>query len=114
MNEDYSNLIKQLEEIYIFTNSEEVKAFLLSELNKDLIPILKEAPEYIYKIFDKVPIYLELHSDVEEDWDEIFIIIKSSLSVEETIKKGEELFNIWFKNITDVICNRLNYIVEPL
>ncbi|MBP9019704.1 MAG: hypothetical protein KBG04_07805 [Bacteroidales bacterium] len=105
-------LIDELERVYIYENPQEIKTFLLS--NKDLILILKEAPNYIYRVFGRVPIYLELHSDPEEDWNELFIIIKSSLSADEAINREKELFDIWFSRIVHRVGNRLNYTEEPL
>jgi len=107
-------LVEELEEIYIFVNPQKVRTFLLSESNKDLMPILKEAPEYIYRVFGRVPVYLELHHDPDELWDELFITIKTSLPAEEAIKRQKELFDIWFSNIICMVGNRLNYMEEPL
>ncbi|HRU92103.1 MAG TPA: hypothetical protein P5268_03590 [Candidatus Marinimicrobia bacterium] len=105
-------LIDELKRIYIYENPQEIKTFLL--LNKDLIPVLKEAPDYIYRVFGRVPIYLELHSDPEEGWDELFILIKSSLPAEEAINREKKLFDIWFSRIIHKVGNRLNYTEEPL
>ncbi len=105
-------LINLLEKNYNFENAQEIKPFLFS--NADLLPILIEAPSYIYQVFGRVPIYLELHSDPEEDWDELFIIIKTNLSAEESIKYEKELFDKWFCKIINKVGTRLNFTEEPL
>jgi hypothetical protein len=59
-------------------------------------------------------IYLELYSDPEEEWDELFIVIKSPYSAEEAIELEKKLFDEWFVNIIDKVNNRLNFTEEPL
>lgn len=104
--------IDYIEKIYVLENSEEIKRFLVS--NGDLIEILQAAPEHIYEIFGYVPICLELHHDPEEGWDELFIVIKSSLSPKEAIKRNIELFEKWFIHVMDSVQVKLNITEEPL
>lgn len=104
--------IKDLETIYFFENYNDIMQFLRSNL--DLVPLLVEAPIYIYHIFGGVPIYLELHSDPEENWDELFIVIKTALPAEEAVKREMQLFDLWFSNVIRKVGNRLNYTEEPL
>jgi len=105
-------LIDHLSNIYIFKNPEEIKRFLLS--NTDLIEILVSAPEHIRRIFGNVPIYLELHHDPEEDWDELFIVIKSNYPPKTAVDLENKLFDEWFIYIVDKVATRLNYTEEPL
>ncbi|HOC52433.1 MAG TPA: hypothetical protein PLW61_05805 [Caldisericia bacterium] len=105
-------IIEEFEKIYIYENPQQIKTFLIS--NTDLIPILKEAPEYIYKIFGKFPIYLEIHHDPEEGWDELFIIIKTSYTPEKAIELEKKLFDEWFVKIIHKVGNKLNFMEEPL
>jgi hypothetical protein len=80
-----------------------------------LYPILKEAKERIISIFGKgVQICLELHHDPEENWDEIFIVIKSSCSPEEGIMLENRLAEEWFLERMKETRGRLNIIEEPL
>ncbi len=106
------NFIDYLENMYIFKNPVEIKRFLAN--NNDLIDILVFAPIYIYEIFGNVPIYLELHHDLEEEWEELFIIIKTNNSPEEAFKLENELFEKWFIKILDKVEGRLNFTEEPL
>jgi hypothetical protein len=105
-------LIDILEKRYIFENTQEIISFLL--LNKDLLNVLLEAPYYIERVFGRVPLYLELHSDPEENWDELFIVIKTTLPAEEAVKREVQLFDLWFSNVIQKVGNRLNYTEEPL
>ncbi len=105
-------LIDNLEEKYIFINPEEIKAFLLS--NIDLIDILIDAPEHIRRIFGEVPIYLKLTHDPEENWDELFIVIKTSYSPEKAVEFENKLFDEWFINVIDKVNTRLSFTEEPL
>jgi hypothetical protein len=104
--------IKDLETIYFFENYNDIMQFLRSNL--DLVPLLVEAPIYIYDIFGGVPIFLEVHSDPEENWDELFIVIKTTLPAEEAVKREMQLFDIWFSHVIQKVGNRLNYTEEPL
>ncbi|MCD6238373.1 MAG: hypothetical protein J7K51_03440 [Thermotogae bacterium] len=108
----YQNIIDYIENIYIFKNSEEIKMFLMS--NDDLIQILLDAQEHIYRVFGQVPIYLELHHDPEEEWDELFIVIKTQYSPEKAVDLENQLFEEWFASILDKASGRLNFTEEPL
>ncbi len=106
------NSIEQLGEIYIFENPDEIKHFLMA--NKDLIPILVKGHERITKIFGNVPLYLELHSDPEEGWEELFIVIKTSYPAEKAFELENKLFKEWFIEVMDKVNGRLNFTEEPL
>lgn len=105
-------LVEYLENIYIFKNPLEIKKFLIC--NKDLIEIIFSAPEYIHKIFGDVPIYLELHHDPEEEWDELFIVIKSDYPPKKAVELEEKLFKDWFVKVLNRVKGRLNFTEEPL
>lgn len=104
--------INKLEKIYIFENPEEIKNFLL--INDYLIDILVDAPSHIHRIFGYVPIYLQLHHDHEEGWDELFVIIKSPYSPEEAISRENRLAEEWFLDKMEATQGKLNIIEEPL
>lgn len=107
------DILDELKEIYEFSNIKEIRNFIMQ--NYDLVDILKEAPEHIYRIFGKdIKLILELHSDPEEDWDELFIVIKSSYSPQEAVEHERKLFNDWFVYIMDKLDNKLNFTEEPL
>ncbi len=108
----YQDLISYLENEYIFENPEEIKRFLMS--NKDLIGILFSAVEHIREIFGNMPVYLELHRDPEEDWDELFVVIKTNYPPEKAVELDTNLFENWFVKVLDKVKGRLNFTEEPL
>lgn len=104
--------ISLLKKKYIFINEKEIEDFLWR--NKELIEILFEAPSNISEVFGEVPLYLELHHDPEEDWEELFIVIKSSYNPEEAVALMDKLGEKWFLNIIDKVGNKLCITEEPL
>ena len=108
----YQDLISYLEKEYIFENPEEIKRFLVN--NEDLIEILFSATDHIREIFGNVPLYLELHHDPEEGWDELFIVIKTNYPAEKAVELESKLFENWFVKVLDKVKGRLNFTEEPL
>lgn len=104
--------IEILEKSYIFNNPKEIKRFILA--NMYLIEILLEAPQHIYQIFGNFPIYLELHHDPEEDWDELFIVIKTNYPPDKAVELEEKLFEEWFIKVLKKTNGKLNFTEEPL
>ncbi|MEK7702400.1 MAG: hypothetical protein AAB317_00365 [Nitrospirota bacterium] len=109
---ELQRLIMELKCDYIFDNPMAVNRFLVE--NDYLLAILFEAPGYIQDIFGPVPIHLELHRDPEEDWEELFIVIKSPYSAAEAVRRERQLAQAWFlKRMKDTRGN-LNFTEEPL
>ncbi len=106
------NPIELLEKTYTLKNHGEIKQFLI--VNDDLIPILVEGYEQITKIFGDVPVYLELHSDPEEGWEELFIVIKTGYPTKKAFELENKLFEEWFIRIMDKVNGRLNFTEKPL
>ncbi|RLE07346.1 hypothetical protein DRZ78_03130 [Candidatus Aerophobetes bacterium] len=106
------NCIDYIESIYILKNAKEIRAFLVS--NDDLIQILLNAQEHIQKVFGQFPIFLELHHDSEEEWDELFIVIKTNYSPEKAVELENQLFEEWFVEVLSKVSGRLNFTEEPL
>jgi len=105
--------IKRLESLYIFKNPEEIKRFLLA--HDYLIDYLFEAYEQIKKIFgENIEVHLEYEIDQEEQWDELFIVIKSHYPPEKAIELERMLFDEWFVHIMDKFNNKLSFTEEPL
>ena len=105
-------LFKELERFYTLKNPKEINEFLLD--NEFLFEILFEAPDQIFRVFGKTPLLLELHRDPEEGWDELFVIIKSSFSVEESIRRENRLGKEWFLDKMPATKGKLNVVEEPL
>jgi len=105
-------LIDYLSRIYIFENPQEIREFLL--LNNDLIEILISGYEHIRRIFGDFPIYLEFYQDPEENWNGLFIVIKTNYTDEKAIELKNKLFKEWFVHVIDKVGTRLNFTEEPL
>ncbi len=105
-------LIRELENLYIFDNSKEIKNFLLT--NDYLMKILFEAQGHICRIFGQVPIHLELHRDPEEGWEELFIVIKSPYPTSEARRRENQLVKEWFLDRMQATQGKLNIAEEPL
>jgi hypothetical protein len=104
-NED---ILDDLKRAYEFSNIEEIRNFIMQ--NNYLVNILNEAPENIYRIFGRgIKLILELQSDPEEEWDELFIVIKSPYTAEKAVALERELFDEWFVHIIDKVSNKLNF-----
>jgi len=99
-----------LDKYYLVTN--DVNDFLAS--NDDLVDILLDAKKHISSIFGNVPVYLEVHSDPEIDWDELFIVIKTNYDPLKAVNLENKLFEEYFVNVLDKVNERLNFVEEPL
>jgi hypothetical protein len=107
------DILDDLKRAYEFSNIEEIRNFIMQ--NNYLVNILNEAPENIYRIFGRgIKLILELQSDPEEEWDELFIVIKSPYTAEKAVALERELFDEWFVHIIDKVSNKLNFTEEPL
>lgn len=74
---------------------EKIRDFI--ENHEHLIPILNEAKEHIISVFgDCVRIFLELYYDIEEGWEQIFIIIKSPYDSKKAVELEIKLIRGWF------------------
>lgn len=105
--------IKLLEDMYIFDSLKEGETFLLN--NQYLIDILFEAREEIRRIFGYViELHLELHHDPEEDFEELFIVIRSPYSPEEARKLMDKLGEQWFLDMIEKVQGKLCITEEPL
>jgi hypothetical protein len=92
---------------------EEIKTFL--EEHEHLFPILEEAKEKIISVFgDVVKIFLELHHDPEEAWDELFVVIKSPYDTQKAIELENRLAKEWFLSRMKETKGDLNISEEPL
>jgi hypothetical protein len=107
------DILDDLKRAYEFSNIEEIRNFIMQ--NNYLVNILNEALENIYRIFGRgIKLILELQSDPEEEWDELFIVIKSPYTAEKAVALERELFDEWFVHIIDKVSNKLNFTEEPL
>lgn len=104
--------IASIEGIYNFANRDDIMPFLKE--NEFLIKILKEAHKNIETIFGaSVTLYLKLCADPEEDFEELFIVIKSTHNSEEALHLLSKLDESWFLKVVDSTRGKLNITVEP-
>jgi hypothetical protein len=109
---NHYRLIQALKEMdYIFDNPDEIDRFLRD--NSFLQDILLEAPEYIYRIFGRVPLHLEYFYDPNDSTEELFILIKSPFSISKSITLEDQLFEDWFYDKIDSTRGKLNIVEEP-
>ncbi len=94
-------------------HKERIRVFL--EKHGYLSPILGEAKGKIASVFgEDIHLRLELHSDPEEVWDELFIVIRSGYSATEALRLENKLAEEWFLDRMKDTKGRLNIIEEPL
>ena len=107
---EYINLLKK---DYLFKEAKEIETYLWN--NKFLLDILLEAHLQITNIFGRSSeLYLELHRDYEEDFEELFIIIKAPFEPAQMLNLLDRLDDDWFLDITDKTQGKLNVTVESL
>lgn len=103
-----------LYQFYKFSNEDDIISFIKKHLF--LLPILVDAPREIYCVFpkDDINLELELHHDPEEDFDELFVVIKSPYIPEKARQLMDELGERWFLNIMAQAQNKLCITEETL
>lgn len=118
-NEGSSIFLKILNDIaivkkqYLIKEENELILFLVK--NDFLNNILIEAKsKVINKFGQNIELFLEVHKDYEENYEELFIVIKAFMSPGEMLILLNELDEEWFLNIMDSTKGKLNITVEPL
>ncbi|RZB28784.1 MAG: hypothetical protein AEth_01786 [Candidatus Argoarchaeum ethanivorans] len=104
-----------LSQFYAFSD-ENSKTEVIQFINNHpwCLGILFEAPRHIFSIFGKnVFLYLELNRDYEEDFEGLFIIIKTNSSPEESLNLLDRFDEEWWLDVDDDIGNILEIMVRP-
>lgn len=105
--------IKLLKKYYVIEDEDEFRNFFIT--HNQLINILLEAPKWIKKIFgDSVKVHLRVYFDPEEDYEELFIVIKTSLSPEGALNLLNILDEEWFIKVVDRTGGYLNITEEAI
>jgi hypothetical protein len=78
--------------------NEKIVTYLLG--HQYLIPILREAKNQIKRFFGDVLVILELEEDPEEDWKELFGIIKVQIPMGKALQLQEKFYEEWFSPIS--------------
>ncbi len=91
--------IEFLQEFYIFNNPIEVKTFLFD--HDHLYDILYEANKHIKRIFEDcvVNIYLQVVKDPEENFEQLFVIIKTDLTPDKSVSLLDRFDEEWWLEI---------------
>ena len=67
------------------------------------------------KIFgESIKIDLRVHFDPEEDYEELFVVLKTSLKPEEALSRLDVLDDEWFINVVDKTGGFLNVTEEVI
>ena len=113
---NYNNSI--INELYQFHedewhNKEDIINFIQEN---DLYDVLISAPANIREVFgNDIKLALELQDDPEEDWTELFVVIKYHYySPQKDVKLHDKLFYRWWVTIMDKVGDKLNFTSEPL
>jgi len=107
------NPIKEIQAIYQNSSAkwEEIECFL--KKYPFLVSVLIEAKQKISSIFGETSkTILELNKDPEEDFEEIFIVIKSSFDSEKARELMDKLDEEWFLKRIDETKGKLNITEE--
>jgi hypothetical protein len=92
---------------------EKIRDFI--ENHNHLIPILKEAKEHITSVFgDCVRIFLELYYDIEEGWEQLFVVIKSPYDSDKALELKLRLIREWLIHTVSEAREYLAISEEPL
>lgn len=105
--------IELLRKYYVIEDNDEFGNFFIS--HNQLMNILLEAPKWIEKIFgEPIKIHLRVYFDPEEDYEELFIIIKTSLKPKEGLNRLNVLDEEWFIKVVDKAGGYLNVTEEAI
>ncbi|MBT9159486.1 MAG: hypothetical protein AAGB97_01715 [Dehalococcoidia bacterium] len=104
--------VSSLFQLYSFINPEaEIISFIIEH---ELLAVLLEAFWQIRRVFgNDIVLELELHHDHEEDFEGLFIIIKTNLSPEDSLNLLDRLDEEWWLYVDDDISNILEIMVRP-
>jgi hypothetical protein len=98
----YYKHIKALEDLYTFDNRKEVYAFfstISTECIDAVIDVLTSAPNYIAKFFADASLHLKVVNDPEDDFELLFIQIRSSMSADDAIDMLDVLDDYWWLKV---------------
>ncbi|MDQ1318298.1 MAG: hypothetical protein QG588_1958 [Candidatus Poribacteria bacterium] len=95
---DIASSIDEIISMYEISENDDVEKIRdFIENHEHLIPILNEAKENIISVFGNcVRIFLELYYDIEEGWEQIFIVIKSPYDSKKAVELKIKLLRGWF------------------
>ena len=110
------SLIDEIIVMYEISENDDVEKIRdFMENHNHLIPILKEAKEHITSVFgDCVKIFLELYYDIEEGWEQLFVVIKSPYDSDKALELKLRLIREWLIHTVSEAREYLAISEEPL
>ncbi|MBW4657084.1 MAG: hypothetical protein KME15_00265 [Drouetiella hepatica Uher 2000/2452] len=99
---------EQLEQIYNFKRSSEIWQFL--QENAFVIPLLLEAPTYVYRQFPDAAMFLEVLVHPQgsaSDDDEMVIHVTTQLEADDALDRLWELDRDWWLKASETVAGRL-------
>jgi len=110
------SLIDEIIVMYEISENDDVEKIRdFMENHNHLIPILKEAKEHITSVFgDCVRIFLELYYDIEEGWEQLFVVIKSPYDSDKALELKLRLIREWLIHTVSEAREYLAISEEPL
>jgi hypothetical protein len=113
---DIESSIDEIISMYEVSENDDVEKIRDFIENHDhLIPILNEAKEHIISVFgDCVRIFLELYYDIEEGWEQLFVVIKSPYDPKKAVELEIRLLRKWFVHRIKDTNGDLGISEEPL
>jgi len=110
---ELADRIRELEHLYIFSNVNEIREFI--NKHNYIIDILFEGQMRINEIFgNDIEKYLEITIDPEENYKELFIVIRSNYNSKKARKLMDRLDNEWFISRIKQTKGKLCITEEPL
>lgn len=70
--------------------------FRYASEHPEVVPVISDAPTAIRKVFGSAPLVLDLVVDPEEAWEELFIVIVTTDSVDQSLRQLRKLDASWF------------------
>lgn len=81
--------------------------------HREVVPILLEAPVAIRQVFGEVRPTLDLVTDPEEGWDELFIVVPTQEPVSQALERLRRLDAEWFAESTRRAHFAINVTIAP-
>ena len=107
----FERRFEALSRYYRIDDFESVYRFLRQ--NKDILDVALEARERILGSFESASLRIDLFRDPEEGWEQLFIVIRTTLSAEDAVERMDSLVDDWFIDKIIATGGILNITEEP-
>lgn len=93
--------INRLKRQYVFQSASQVEHFIFNK--KEVIPVLAEIYWHLVDKFQGSPVYLELSSDPEENYEGLFVEVGSVLPLDESMTLLDQIVDWFIESVPDEI-----------